>query len=71
MQNVATISKGTLGEQAKASCEDFHIRKTLARFRRFIETADWDKGYLLNEGMDSFCRCLLVAAFIFFLAPLF
>ena len=70
MQNVATIFKGVLREEAKPSCGDFSVRKTLARFRFFISTTDWDKGHLLNEGIDSFCRYLLAAAFVCFLAPI-
>ncbi|MCK9362619.1 MAG: hypothetical protein M0P74_03310 [Syntrophales bacterium] len=70
MQNVATIFKGTISEQAKTSCGDFSFRIALARFRLFIKTTDWDKGYLLNGGIDSLCRYLLAAAFICFLYPL-
>jgi len=70
MQNVATIFKGTISKQANTSCGDFSFRIELARFRLFIKTTDWDKGYLLNDGLDSLCRYLLAAAFICFLAPI-
>lgn len=70
MQNVATIFKGIVREEAKPSCRDFSARKALVRFRLFIGTTDWDKGHLLNGGIDSFCRYLLAAAFVCFLAPI-
>jgi hypothetical protein len=68
MQNAATISKGVIGEHAKVVYGNFSVWKPLSRLRRFIETADWDKGHILNTGIDSACRCLLVAAFTCFFA---
>ena len=60
----------TIGKRAESACEDFCLREPFARFHRFIQTADWDKGYLLNEGIDNICRYLLAAVFICFLAPI-
>jgi len=70
MQNIATISKMTIGKRTESACEDFHLRESFARFRSFIQTADWDKGYILNEGIDKLCLYLLAAAFICFLATI-
>jgi hypothetical protein len=70
MLSVATISKGDIQKQTKAAGDDFSVRKGLAGFRSFIETTDWEKGHSFNEGLDSLCLYLLVAACICLLAPI-
>jgi hypothetical protein len=70
MHNVATISKELADEHVKAAWENFSVWNFPSRFRRFIETADWDKGCLFNQVIDSASLYLLIAAFICLLFPI-
>lgn len=71
MQSAATIPKNILKNRHEADQIPFHIHKwnPLMRFRQHIETKPWEKGHLLNEGLDSLCQYLLATAFLCFLLP--
>ena len=41
-------------------------RSPLARFRRFIETTDWEKRYLCSRFIDKVCLGGIVASLLYF-----
>jgi hypothetical protein len=70
MQNVWTVdARGPIGRRARGRFGRFYVRMLLHRFRTFIETTDWDRKPLLNEGLDRLCLYLLGAAMTGFLIP--
>lgn len=70
MQNVATISKNmTRKNPAAIRTEIPAWRPFTLRFRRSVERVDWAGEHFLNQGLDSLCRYLLMAAFVCFLVP--
>jgi hypothetical protein len=38
----------------------------LARFRRFIETTDWEKRYLCSRFIDKVCLAGILASLLYF-----
>jgi hypothetical protein len=72
MQNVLTVyDRGSINGCAKGISRRFSARILLYRFQLFIETTNWDKKSLLNEGFDRLCVYLLAAAMTGFLVPVF
>lgn len=56
--------------QPRTTCQGLDARRSgLARFRRFIETTDWERRYLCHSGIDKACRGILLVALLYF-APL-
>ena len=41
-------------------------RRTIDRFRRFIESVDWEEWYLFHHGADKFCAAVIIAAVLYF-----
>ena len=70
MQIATTASSRMLRQPGVRALGAFSGPRGLARFRRFIETTDWEKRYLCHRGIDRVCFGVLIAAAFYFVPVL-
>jgi hypothetical protein len=68
MQTVATVSSRMIRQPRVTAYRA--VPGPLARFRRFIETTDWDGRYLRHRRTDQVCRGILIATALYFIPVL-
>ena len=54
----------------QVQCRIASRRYLLSRFRRFIESTDWERRYLCSDGIDGVCVGVLVAFLLYFVPAL-
>ncbi|MBN1548444.1 MAG: hypothetical protein JW902_17470 [Syntrophaceae bacterium] len=62
--------KTVLSAAEPAGTPSFRQTITLKRFRRFIETTDWDQALLQKEKWLNRCCWLLVSLSLLYFAPI-
>lgn len=67
MQIATTVSSRIIRQPRIRTLDALSGSRRLARFRRFIETTDWDRQYLCHRRIDRFCIGVLIAATLYFI----